>query len=398
MNLTSQPRSQMSRKLRASCDACGDAKTKCDRGQPNCMRCRNMNLTCVYGPSRQFGKRPRRRLDTGRNVLTETPSTAPATSNLTSLAPTNSSIQPPAPNAPPSILAEMEASMMAQGFTSNMVNTPSGTNAVHSHAFGDPGLFLPSLPSAWPQFENYDSNEYMLTTPLSFPESHESTIPTPPAAPELPSRHRCYHEPNEILGSLTIPQEPGNYYKKTLELSQILHANRNAIEAIERFLKCRCAKTQPDLLTLQSSLTARVLYFYRQAAGVAADDFSRSSSDTASCSTVADTFSQDSGPPDPRTFNAPGNRCFLVVEMPFKVGTFNVDTPAVQFAFRNHLIGSEVKKIEPVVEGFAALGEAEGVPEENKGLYTSIGAWLKKDYANTMQITKDALQIVAEKM
>ncbi|KAF1974886.1 hypothetical protein BU23DRAFT_460606, partial [Bimuria novae-zelandiae CBS 107.79] len=50
------------RRLRSSCDACGAAKTKCDRTQPQCGRCISMNLTCIYGPSKQLGKRPRRRL------------------------------------------------------------------------------------------------------------------------------------------------------------------------------------------------------------------------------------------------------------------------------------------------------------------------------------------------
>jgi hypothetical protein len=48
-------------KLRASCEGCGTAKVRCDRGQPKCSRCVALGLTCVYGISRKFGKPPRKR-------------------------------------------------------------------------------------------------------------------------------------------------------------------------------------------------------------------------------------------------------------------------------------------------------------------------------------------------
>lgn len=53
--------SSSSLKLRSSCDSCGTAKVKCDREQPGCGRCINLGLACVYGPSRQIGKPPRKR-------------------------------------------------------------------------------------------------------------------------------------------------------------------------------------------------------------------------------------------------------------------------------------------------------------------------------------------------
>ena len=46
-------------KLRATCDACKDAKTRCNRELPTCYRCRNQKLKCVYNLSRRMG-RPRR--------------------------------------------------------------------------------------------------------------------------------------------------------------------------------------------------------------------------------------------------------------------------------------------------------------------------------------------------
>ena len=46
-------------RLRATCDACKDAKVRCNRGTPTCYRCRNQKLNCVYNLSRRMG-RPRR--------------------------------------------------------------------------------------------------------------------------------------------------------------------------------------------------------------------------------------------------------------------------------------------------------------------------------------------------
>ncbi|KAI1304720.1 hypothetical protein F5Y03DRAFT_395244 [Xylaria venustula] len=56
------PRAPASRfRLRSSCDACGQAKTKCDRSRPACSRCVSQAIKCVYGVSRKAGKPPRRR-------------------------------------------------------------------------------------------------------------------------------------------------------------------------------------------------------------------------------------------------------------------------------------------------------------------------------------------------
>lgn len=49
-------------KLRSSCDRCGAAKLKCDRGRPQCGRYIPLGLDCVYGVSRKMRKPARERL------------------------------------------------------------------------------------------------------------------------------------------------------------------------------------------------------------------------------------------------------------------------------------------------------------------------------------------------
>lgn len=54
-----QSRSTKQRKLRSSCDECGNVKLKCDRGQPECGRCVSHGMKCVYSVSRKLGKPPK---------------------------------------------------------------------------------------------------------------------------------------------------------------------------------------------------------------------------------------------------------------------------------------------------------------------------------------------------
>lgn len=43
-------------KFRASCDNCHSLKVRCGQEKPNCFRCENNNVDCVYGISRRMGK------------------------------------------------------------------------------------------------------------------------------------------------------------------------------------------------------------------------------------------------------------------------------------------------------------------------------------------------------
>lgn len=43
-------------KLRSSCDFCALSKVKCDRGQPQCLRCIRNEVTCHYSQTRRSGK------------------------------------------------------------------------------------------------------------------------------------------------------------------------------------------------------------------------------------------------------------------------------------------------------------------------------------------------------
>lgn len=207
------------RRLRSSCDACGAAKTKCDRRQPRCGRCVSMNLTCVHGPSKQLGKRPRRRLDLGPGPFERSEPSANAHSA----------------NRSPAI-----EDLAATEEEHHSIYDQCPILGIGIMPPEDIQLSLPSEPSiVWPLLDNG----------------------------LLGSRHRCYHESNEVMQLLSIPENlfPDDA-PTVLEVSQILQANRRAIESINRLVSCNCAKTRGHQALLYASLISRTLFWYREAA------------------------------------------------------------------------------------------------------------------------------------
>jgi hypothetical protein len=87
-------------KLRTSCDACGAAKLRCDRGQPACGRCLVYGAACVYGLSRKMGKPPRQKLRQA-SVRAEAGADGPNASNRESWHPA-----PPRPHVMSRVLTD----------------------------------------------------------------------------------------------------------------------------------------------------------------------------------------------------------------------------------------------------------------------------------------------------
>ena len=68
----------MSQKLRASCNACNQAKVKCTKTRPTCARCaKHGDIECIYSVSLRAGKRPAQNNDARFKKLRQPPMDSP---------------------------------------------------------------------------------------------------------------------------------------------------------------------------------------------------------------------------------------------------------------------------------------------------------------------------------
>jgi len=218
-------------KLRSSCDACGQSKTKCNRAQPQCARCASLGLSCVYSPVRQLGKRRRPLIDIG--------------SRLTTIS------------------------------TSASLHTPSFENIAGE---------IDSTQTFNPMFDiGISASDVPLDTSPS--------MLWPPMDPFFRSPgHVCYPESHEVLQMLSLPKNLCvDSHPFTLDVSQILQTNKRATESLHRLLDCEdCPRKRGHQIMFYASLIARVLFWYREAA--AADD--AGSSNTPSVETSSESSIQ----------------------------------------------------------------------------------------------------------
>lgn len=223
-------------KLRSSCDYCGLSKIKCDRQSPQCGRCTTLKLACVYGPSKKFGKPPRKRL----------------TSDTTS-----------------SVQKRPCVSLLASHYQSNLANQRIGESTQHSTSEAEvapfcpennfetsdqlgnqnhfPSDFYPSLSAEeWPQIGDLDQigqwqqiGDWQFGAPdinLEVPQSDPlaSTTSTNKITEES---HSCARDSYEIFRDLICPgpslhAPESNSSTVSAQLDQVLQFNRKAIERL----------------------------------------------------------------------------------------------------------------------------------------------------------------------
>jgi hypothetical protein len=177
-----------------------------------------MNLACVYAPSKKLGKRPRRRLDVGSGLSERS-----------------------------------EAPNQAHGaYRSSDIEEYAPDSGSYNSTF-DPILDIGITP---PQ-------------DIQLPLLSETSFAFPPSGFDLwGDRHRCYHESNEVIQLLSIPERLfEDDAPIILDVAQILQATRRAINSLNRLVDCKCAKKRGHQAMLYASLISRALWWYREAAG-----------------------------------------------------------------------------------------------------------------------------------
>lgn len=411
-------------KLRSSCDACGIAKLRCDRGQPACGRCLSLGQTCIYGVSRKMGKPPRAgiripdmtgssRVDLGKTYDHNT-----AGGSAGCFGRQSSNIN----RAGPSWSAN-------DGYTDSSIMSDHEADGMPSHQlgpqfpdlssldFGDDSLSSILDSGAWPELE-------YLATPASQAMVSQTEVESSPdwngsAMPPPGGRgHNCAHEASDILNCLsfgdlgmihstpwsTLPSAPATINTShRLPLDHILRLNRESSERLSTLLVCSCARTS-HLALLYASIISRILDLYRQAAGcsqraswdpsaIVSDPATRhasvhgSSSEGWSSTAVTAVAASDGSTPAEAVVAPPR----------ISMGSYE-DDQQVQAALSVQLIFSEMRQTRHLVELFAsrtAVGKDANVFAYADDLHENLSTWLRREHWRTTNAVNCRLQNVS---
>ncbi|KAI1142788.1 hypothetical protein F5Y05DRAFT_366179 [Hypoxylon sp. FL0543] len=382
-------------KLRSSCDACGQAKTKCDRGRPACSRCVSQGSRCVYGVSRKAGKPARRRPTTTSSAEPET---------------TTASV-----DAVDLMLGLAGGSMVMDS------DFPTPDLAFQSRfSFDTFGALETLTPSLTPSASDQDTCISGHSDPASGTKPVESpaTITTSTA----PSRNSCTRESKEIMRVLYCanPSTPisDGVPARTLDLGSVLTRSRDVVERLEVLLKCPCARS-PHMAMLYSSILSRILLWYQQAAWSAAPvGMPSSPSSTPPVLAAQGPMSLLSNSAMLKTLErdaAEGNNSGIsVLSMPVMVGTFQSDDRNLQTALTNCLLLSELKKVGGLIDSFISIGTSTSSSQTtgnacpageeletsigDSSLFTSLGSWLQTEHGRITKKARSSLSVLDENL
>jgi Aflatoxin regulatory protein/Fungal Zn(2)-Cys(6) binuclear cluster domain len=279
---TLSPRLEAS-KLRSSCDGCRLAKVKCDRGRPECNRCKMFSSTCIYGTSRNAGKPRRRKPGSSRDPPIEKHK---CTLRTTAHSCNSHNDTAPGFGEPQNIsgysLNNLSNSMTDISFSADL-NSSFGT--IEQNQFISdlsPCLPLEGWPQLgdWQQFDNFGSNPDLPSSSLLEPIRTEGKSSDEP--------HSCARESYEIFRDLICPAPSlhapeSNAVTVCAQLDQVLQFNRNAIDRLTKVLKCSCA-TSGHRAMVHASIVSRILIWYQQAAGWTGSSSGGRTSDSGSSS------------------------------------------------------------------------------------------------------------------
>lgn len=364
MSATSAPTSTTKApKLRASCENCGTTKVRCDRSQPECRRCISLGLSCTYGISRKFGKPPRKRVRHSKDKNTSTLGGQQ--------------------------LQEINQPAQDKAFSSILPAT-SNTNTT-SHQQSNLNSFE-QLPIIWPQLEMWGA-DFDFASLSNNPSVYPTLEPTNNASASFdsPEFHSCPRGSYELFRDMICPA-PFLHAPKassdmvSAQLDQVLHFNRDAIDRLNRLLKCSCAKSGHRIM-VNASIISRILIWYQQAAGLNV---------TPSHASSVPSSSQEERPGISTSKLAGLSQAtgFAVDPSPILVGTFSIEDQNLQTAVRIQLVLSELKLAADVIQLFMTQ-ESDTLHDYGvTSLYSHLGAWLQSELSRTVDTLKQRLSEV----
>jgi hypothetical protein len=438
-------------KLRASCEGCGTAKVRCDRGQPKCSRCVALGLTCVYGISRKFGKPPRKRpsacLDVSNGFLhakrvtrgaqscenhitmglEQSPSVnkpaqpqlsssdpqtdiLPLPSGLNSTASIQSCDNRTTIGAMKSQTAKEAALLKTSDLAIDVLSVPShinNTSSIYEQNQLDSNFITPLPLDEWAEFDIWGPS-------LEFPSfSNDSRLPNSASEPvnnlsasfDSPESHSCPRGSYELFRDLICPSPflhapEANVDTVSARLDEVLHFNSDAINRLRLLLKCPCAKSGHRIM-VHASIISRILIWYQQAAGCTGSSSLDSRPSAVAASSPSGSASSSSPPPSWVTADHKNDTAspptlvqstgFAVAQVPVSMGTFNIEDENMQDAFRNQLVLSELRKAANVIDLFTSQHSGECSDNGVAGLYSHLGIWLRSEHTKTVRMLRARL-------
>ncbi|KAK5993994.1 Fusarubin cluster-specific transcription factor fsr6-like protein [Cladobotryum mycophilum] len=376
-------------KLRSSCNACGAAKVKCDRGRPKCGRCTVMSSPCIYGLSRNLGKPQRKR--PGVNLEGSTEKRMRNTQN------TSNCIRDAVVGSVESQNVHEPLHGDRSNFAGDFLPFSEGFNSViNSNEHLPSSAFYPAFPmEGWHPLGDLGMG---LGIPSTFPFE---PFGTPRASDDNPESHSCPRESYEIFRDLICPSPTLHAPESTsvivsVQLDEVLHFNRSAITRLGGLLECPCAKSGHRAM-VHASIVSRILIWYQQAAGLGSRPSASAVSSTPRCAPgsasaspslpeVVDETATDTDAIVPPSLTQTTG--FTVEPPSISIGTFSVEDLDVQAAFRNHLVLSELKKMIPLIDMFIFQNSGDSLVAS---LYSHLGAWLRTEHSRTVAVLRTRL-------
>jgi hypothetical protein len=204
----------------------------------------------------------------------------------------------------------------------------------------------------------------------------------------MPTTHCCYTLAYSTLESLkAVDTNVTHVYTGIQQNSfdSLLEITKSAVRSVFQLLSCPCS-SDPHLAMLYSSITSKILTWYRIAAGI-----QTSPSFSAMSSSYMSSLSSELSSPSISS-NAEGDIKFDVGLQSLRLDMFEFEELG-QVEMRRQLVLSELQKCGRLVEALANWRGDGATCEQGEFLYDVLGAWLKSELYKTVNEVKamDAL-------
>ena len=442
--LPQKPRKPRQPKLRSSCDRCGAAKLKCDRGQPQCGRCISLGLVCVYGVSRKMGKPPRERLyisEVPRNIrkpddytisISRDRSDNTSCSSGTPGSVTDSIVLNSEPLS--SVNNVPSACAAGDGYDNSLMTSAGASDAMQNDLFRSPifdftslefdddmlDRYFQTVPTptlGTPEFEDYSTSAAETTASQTQIEENNSFDSTPMLSAGSKG-HDCSQEACDILGSLSllnsnmahcVPRSAISSASPTASITHrvpfdhILRLNRESSERLSRLLTCDCAR-RPHQAFLYASIISLILSWYEEAAGctqevswnliaTAADAVSSHQSPSGSQSSWSTTASDRVNTGGYSTPTYTGATTLAVAPTHIAMGSFNIDDQQMQATLRIQLLLGEFRRTGSLIDLYrSSSGVDEATFSGVDSLSKNLISWLGMENSRIADVMRSRLK------